>query len=130
MQLTAQCIRIGHKVSDPREVAHGVPQGSILGLVFSTSIYLQSVPSLCSLKSYVDDSQLFLTFQAQETVVATVHLIEDLQRIATWCCAHSLLINLDKTKLLLLGTPQMVACVPEGFAVSFLGKEVLPSPFA
>ena len=90
----------------------------------------QSVPSLCSLKSYVDDSQLYLTFQAQETVVAKVHLIEDLQRIAAWCCAHSLLINLDKTKLLLLGTPQMVACVPDGFAVSFLGKEVLPSPFA
>ena len=47
-------------------------------------------------------------------------------RIATWCCAHSLWINPDKTKLLLLGTPPM----PEGFAVSLLGKEILPSPSA
>ena len=57
-----------------------------------------------------------------------MHLMEDLQRIATWCCAYSLLNNPDKTKLLLLGTPQMLSRVPEAFAVSFLGKEILPSP--
>ena len=52
--------------------------------------------------SYVDDSQ-------------QVHLMADLQRIATCCCAHSLLINPDKTKFLLLGTPHMLSRVPEGF---------------
>ena len=58
--------------------------------------------------------------------MAKVHLIVDLQRITAWCCAHSLLINLDK-KLLLLGTPQTLAREPEGCAVSLLGKEILPS---
>ena len=38
-----------------------------------------------------------------------------------------MLINPDKTKLLLLGTPQMLARVPEGFGVTLLGKEILPS---
>ena len=70
-------------------------------------------------------SYIFL-FESKRQV-AKVNLIEDLQRIAAWCCAHSLLINLDKTKLLLLGTPQMLARVPEGFAVSLLGKEISPS---
>ena len=124
-----QCVRIGHEVSDPREVAHGVPQGSILGPALF-NIYINDLPSvlsLCSLKSYVDDSQLHFSFRVQETEVAKVYLIEDLQRIATWCCAHSLLINPDKTKLLLLGTHQMLSRVPEGFAVSLLGKEILPS---
>lgn len=43
---------------------------------------------------------------------------------------HSLFINQYKTKQLLLRTPQMLARVLEGFAVSFLGKEILPSPSA
>ena len=55
------------------------------------------------------------------------HLFEDLQRIAACCCAHSLLINPDKTKLLLLGTPQVLARVPKGFGVTLLGKEILSS---
>ena len=56
-----------------------------------------------------------------------MHLMEDLQRIATWCCAHSLVIHPDKTNLLQLGTPQMLSRVPESFAVSLLGKQVLTS---
>ena len=59
--------------------------------------------------------------------MAVEHLFKDLQRIAAWCCTHSLLINPDKTKLLLLGTPQMLACVPKGFGVTLLSKEILPS---
>ena len=59
--------------------------------------------------------------------MAVEHLSEDSQRIAARCCTHSLLINPDKTKLLLLGTPQMLARVPEGFGVTLLGKEILPS---
>ena len=114
-----QWVRIGHEVPDPTEVAHGVPQGSILGpALFNIHINdLPSVTHLCSLKSYVDDSQ-------------QVHLMVDLQRLVTWCCAHSLLINPDKTKLLLLGIPHMLSRVREGFAVSLLRKEILPSPSA
>ena len=121
---------IGHQVSDPREVGHDVTSGSILEpALFNIYINdLPSVPRLCSLKSFVDDSQLYFSFRVQETEIAKVYLMEDLQRIATWCCAYSLLNNPDKTKLLLLGTPQMLSRVPEAFAVSFLGKEILPSP--
>ena len=123
-----QWVRIVCEVSDPRQVAYGVPQGSILGPGLFT-IYINDLPAvltLCSLKSYVDDSQLYLSFPVQETAMAVEHLSEDLQRIAAWC-THSLLINPDKTKLLLLGTPQMLARVPEGFGVTLLGKEILPS---
>ena len=86
-----------------------------------------AVPNLCSLKSYVDDSQFYLTFPVQETAMAVEHLSEDLQQIAAWCCTHSLLINPDNTKLLLLGTPEMLARVPKGFGVTLLSKEILSS---
>ena len=75
----------------------------------------------------MDDSQLYRSFPVQETAMAVKHLSEDLQRIAAWCCTRSLLINPDKTKLLLLGTPQMLARVPKGFGVTLLSKEILPS---
>ena len=111
-------VRTGCEVSDPRQITYGVPQGSILGpALFNIFINdLPAVPNLCSLKSYVDDSQLYLSFPVQETAMAVEHLSEDLQRIATWCCTHSFLINPDKTKLLLLGTPQMLARVPGSYA--------------
>jgi len=63
-------------------------------------------------------------------MVVRSSLMEDLQRISTWSCAQSLLINPDKTNLLQLETPQMLTRVQEGFAVSLLGKEILPSPSA
>lgn len=34
-------------------------------------------------------------------------MTEDLRRNVAWCCTNSLLINPDKRKLLLLGSPQM-----------------------
>ena len=52
----------------------------------------------------------------------------DLGRIVTWCCSRSLLINPDKTKLLLLGTPQMLNQMPHDFGVTLLGKRLTPVP--
>ena len=123
-------MRIGCEVSGPCQVAYSVPQGSILGPALF-NIYINdfpAVPNLCSLKSYVDASQLYLSFHVQETAMAVEYLSEDLQRIAAWCCTHSLRINPNKTKLLLLGTPRrMLVRVPKGFGVTLLSKEILPS---
>lgn len=48
-------------------------------------------------------------------------------RKRAWCCTHSLLINPDNAKLLLLETPQMSARVPNGFGVTLLSKEIRQS---
>ena len=66
------------------------------------------MPNICSLESYVDDSKLYISFPVKDIDIAAGQLTEDLRRIAAWCCANSLLINPDKTKLLLLGTSQML----------------------
>ena len=120
-----QSVRIGHILSEPRVVENGVPQGSILGL-FLFNIYisnLPNIPNVCPLESFVDDSKLYLSFTIKDAEVAETQLNNDLKRIAAWCCSFSLLINPEKTKLLLLGTPKMLQQMPENFNVVLLGKK-------
>ena len=51
---------------------------------------------------------------------------KDLLKIASWCCHNSLLINPEKTRLLVFGTHQMLKRLPADFRVTLLGKSVTP----
>jgi hypothetical protein len=82
------------------------------------------------LESFVDDSKLFLSFVVKEMEDAAKRLNEDLRRVATWCCCHSLLINPEKTKLLLMGNRQLLSTLLDGFHVTLLGKDICPFPSA
>ena len=55
---------------------------------------------------------------------------EDLRNIATWCCKNSLLINPEKTKLLVLGTPQLLMKIPDDLSITLLSKEITSSKSA
>ena len=127
-----QCVRIGAETSSLQGISHGVPQGSILGPALFT-IYLNNIPSIpdvCSLESYVDDSKLYLSFPVAEASNVIQQINKDLKKIASWCCYNSLLINPEKTKLLVLGTRQMLQTLPADFHVTLLGKKITPSPSA
>jgi hypothetical protein len=110
-----QAVRINSTLSEKLPVVSGVPQGSILGqLLFS--IYVNDLPSVaknCSSESYVDDSN---------TVLTRICLI----RMRNWCFDNLLLLNPDKTKLMVYGSHQMLAKLPD-FRLSLLGKERTPA---
>ena len=127
-----QSVRIESFLSDALPLSHGVPQGSILGpLLFNVYINdLPTLPKACSVESYVDDSKLYLTFQSKDADLAMETMCEDLKTVAAWFCSNSLLINPDKTKLLVFGTRQMLCNVSSNFKLSLLGKELSPVPFA
>ena len=113
-------------------VLYGVPQGSILGpALFNIYINdLPSVPKVGSLEGYVDDSQLHLSFPVRDAILAADQLTKDLRNIAAWCCKNSLLINPDKTKLLVLGTPQLPIKIPDDLSITLLSKEITSSKSA
>ena len=123
-----QFVRLAHQRSESRTITHGVPQGSILGpILFSIYINdLPGIPNSSSLESYVDDSKLFLSFVVKEMGEAVKRLNEDIRMVASWSCNHSLLINPEKTKLLVMGTRQLLSTLPEDFHVTLLGKEIYP----
>ena len=122
-----QSVKIGCEASEPRLVSYGVPQGSNLGpALFNIYINdLPSVPKVGSLECYVDDSQLYLSIPVRDTTLAAGQVTEDLRNIAAWCCKNSLLINPDKTKLLVLGTPQMMIKVPDDISITLLSKKII-----
>ena len=83
----------------------GVTQGSILGpLVFTVYANdLPSIPEECSTDCYVDDTNLLMSFQVQDCE-PTMAI-----KLRNWCFDNRLLLNPDKTKLIVYGSRQMVS---------------------
>ena len=123
-----QAVRINSVLSDRLPVVSGVPQGSVLGaLLFS--IYVNDLPNICqncSTECYVDDTKLLLSFSVNDPTQAIAGVNSDLQRIRNWCFDNCLMLNPDKTKLMVFGSRRMSSKLPD-FKLSLLGKEIIPA---
>ena len=129
LSLHKQVVRMGSDLSDPLPLTVGVAHGSILGPVLFM-LYVKnllSVPKKCEAMGYVDDTKLLLTLLPSDISVAISDLNSDVREIAKWCSANSLLTNPNKTKLLVVGNPQLTRNVSFP-PVFLLGKNIKPSP--
>ena len=81
-------------------------------------------------KVYSPSIERHLSFPVRDTTLAADQLTEDLRNIAAWCCKNSLRINPDKTKLLVLGTPQMLMKIPDDLSITLLSKKIISSKSA
>ena len=129
LSLRKQVVRMGSDLSDPLPLTVGVAHGSILGPVLFM-LYVKnllSVPKKCEAMGYVDDTKLLLTLLPSDISVAISDLNSDVREIAKWCSTNSLLINPNKTKLLVVGNPQLTRNVSFP-PVFLLGKNIKPSP--
>ena len=127
-----QSVRIGNHLSDPKLIAHGVPQGSILGpLLFSFYVNdLPTIPKSANTESYVDDtkqSKLFKSVNWNNLDNGLKELKWDLGRVTGWCCFNKLLINPKKTKFIIFGTRQLLKNLPDDLSIQFLGEILIPS---
>ena len=122
-----QVVRIHSSVSDPLPVECGVPQGSILGpLLFSIYVNdLPEVPRHCSTECYVDDTKLFVSFNLHDSQRIVQEMNEDLLQVRNWCFGNRLLLNPDKTKLIVFGSRQITSKFHK-FHMSLLGKDISP----
>ena len=128
LSLRKQVVRMGSDLSDPLPLTVGVAHGSILGpVLFMLYVKNLSVPKKCEAMGYVDDTKLLLTLLPSDISVAISDLSSDLREIAKWCSTNSLLINPNKTKLLVVGNLQLTRNVSFR-PVFLLGKNIKPSP--
>ena len=87
------------------------------------------VPKYCSTQSYVDDTKLLLNFRLKDQRDTVSKMNEDLQRICQWTFTNKLLLNPDKTKLVIFGSRKLGRKI-EGLHLSLLGKELTPAESA
>ena len=122
-----QVVRVGNAVSEQLELSYGVPQASILGpMLFTLYVNdLLSIPNHCQSMGYIDDTKLILALPPNQTTNAVSMLNDDLGEITKWCCRNSLLLNLDKTKLLVIRGPQLTKTLPT-LSVTLMGKNIEP----
>ena len=74
---------------------------------------------------YVDDTKLQISFKLQDCPNAVIDLNDDLLLIRNWCFDNLLLLNPDKTKLMVFGSRQLTSKLPD-FRITLLGKELVP----
>ncbi|KAJ8380528.1 hypothetical protein SKAU_G00013060 [Synaphobranchus kaupii] len=118
------------KVSAPRPLTTGVPQGSVLGpLLFST--YTKSLGPVItthglSYHCYADNTQFFLSFSPSDTQVSA-RISACLRDIQSWMDNHYLKLNPGKTELIYIPA---LASPPLNLSISLGDTPLTPTPCA
>ena len=104
----SQQVVINNSSSTSDDVVCGVPQGSILGpllfLLFINDLPLSLKHLPISVDLYADDTTLYGTASDKSSLEA--NLQNSLDSVHTWCLENGMLINTDKTKLMLIASRQ------------------------
>ena len=124
LQNRQQCVRIQGTLSSTKPVHYGVPQGSILGpLLFI--VFINDLP-LCINTSntdmYADDSTFHSSAKTVEELNDT--LTDDMFNVHTWCNENNMVVNLDKTKAMLISTYQKAARLKSDLEVYYNGTKL------
>ena len=126
----SQSITINGTVSDKINLEYGFPQGSKIG-PFGFKLYTKLLSTIAkkhnvSLHLYADDTQLYLTFDPQNSIHAIEQIEACVADIKLWMGRNFLKLNDEKTEFILFGSEHDLKSLPE-LTVSVGDEEVKPS---
>ena len=101
-----QSVCVNGLLSEPQPIPFGLPQDSVFGpLPFI--IYINDLPLAlqgCSVELYADDTLIYFASKSVSEIQA--QLTGGLTDVLSWFQANFLILNLKKTKIMLVGTDQ------------------------
>ncbi len=101
-----QVVKLSEVLSDPMDIDVGVPQGSQLGpLLFS--LYVNDLPERvkhCQINLFADDTSLY--YSSDNLAVIQQKIQQDMDCIDEWLKENQLVLNVKKSKVMLIGTWQ------------------------
>ena len=105
-QFSSHLVKRCDTKSDINQIAHGVPQGSVLGpLLFLVFINdLNRCIHFSTTRHFADDTNLLYSHQ-NETVLRK-HMNEDLKSVFRWLCGNRLSFNVGKTEFIIFRPPK------------------------
>ena len=120
-----QHVEVRGTSSNTNNLSLGVPQGSILGpLLFL--IYIDDIVKVIrngKVTMYADDTTLYVSGSSLNELQAKLQ--EDLNGISHWIKENRLQLNVDKTKLMIIGSKQRLrSCKDECIDIEYDGKKI------
>ena len=108
---TQHFVQIDSNYSSLLTAKYGVPQGSILGPIFSNLCVadMSSITPNSNCIQYADDSTLYRSCKINEKDTCIKELKKDLTSIAKWSIETNLVFNTGKTKFMLISSNQLSA---------------------
>jgi len=128
-----QCVSINGTMSTKIDLEFGFPQGSTIG-PFGFKLYTKPLSSIArkhdiNIPLYADDTQLYVSFDPEESEVVLTRLEACLEDIRLWMEENFLKLNDSKTEFVIFGAPQDIALVT-GWTVTIGDAEIFPSKSA
>ena len=108
LSLRSQYVMVGGERSCTKSLDVGVPQGSVLG-PFLFSVYVSPIATVISsfgvqFHQYADDTQLYTAVRSGSDEESIRRLEECSQAVRDWFLENGMLLNPDKSEVLLVGT--------------------------
>lgn len=119
-----QCVRVGNEFSSFKEIAHGVPQGSVLGPTLF-NLFINDITALnlnSKLLLYADDVVLYLSGSNLTDTLLKVQA--DIDQVYLWSTRNRLSVSVPKTKTLLIGRKQKLNSLGNLGKLRLGGKEL------
>ncbi|CAJ1086723.1 RNA-directed DNA polymerase from mobile element jockey [Xyrichtys novacula] len=126
----SQFVHVNNESSAHTKVCYGVPQGSVLGPILFT-LYMLPLGKIMRKYSinfhcYADDTQLYLSMKPEEAG-QVARLEACLKDIKSWMTNNFLMLNSDKTEVLVLGPKHLREAFSSNLA-TFDGISLASSP--
>jgi hypothetical protein len=123
-------VHIGESSSPPSSFEYGVPQGSVLGPLLFT-MYVRTIGQIISQHSvkyviYADDIQLFISAHPSSINSIFNQLEKCINDLQLWLSSKQLIMNPNKTELILLGRNKDLAALSPALELTVCNVKIKP----